>query len=335
MRTSSFLFLFVVFASISSYADSSPTVGRDQALKRIDACLRRNEVSSRECKHLNEDVETLVGVYKGGDKTVLPTLFRFTYLTDFYGQALLSDPDSFLTAMARLPEQDQKAVTDGIAGGMWGLRNRERFEAIRALLTGIPDSSPTKKLSQACLKALERNNASFFVTYFPPQAFTGRAATLQLHWYSSDMYALGESPLWPPSATGETVYRLTYLPAFTGPTVVTLTVQPDGTGRITMKTVDGDRETIRLDESVPVPGERVAGFFAGLDQAHFWAMPAELPRTGLDGADWILEGVRDGKYHVAVRWCPDIDRKSADEAPFADAARLLFELAGHRRIRGC
>jgi hypothetical protein len=330
-----FAFWFVVTTSILCYADASLDARRDEALKRINACLRRNEVSSHECKGLNANVQTLVDVYKSGDKTVLPTLLRFTYLTDFYGEALLSDPGGFLAAMGRLAQRDQSAVAVGVSGGIFGLRRKERFEAIRGVLTAIPDSSPVKQTSQACLKTLNRNNASFFVTYFPPQTFTGRASDLEIHWYSSDMYALGESPLWPPSSNRETTYRLTYLPAFTGPTVLTLTVQPDGTGRITMKTVDEEREATKLDESNPIPDDRILGFLGRLDQAHFWAMPADLPRTGLDGADWILEGVRDGNYHVVVRWCPDIDRQCADEAPFAEAARLLFELAGRKRVGGC
>lgn len=108
--------LFVLLVAVSSYADSSSTAKRDAALKAINACLQRNEVASRECKNINANVQTAVEVYKQGDKTVLPTLFKFTYLTDFYGEALLADPDGFLTEMNRLPEKDQRAVVSGIAG---------------------------------------------------------------------------------------------------------------------------------------------------------------------------------------------------------------------------
>ena len=139
------------------------------------------------------------------------------------------------------------------------------------------------------MKTLESQNASFFLAYFPPQTLTSRAADFQLRWYSADMYALGERPIWPPSGT-ETTYRFTYLPAFTGPTVITLTVSPDGEGRIAIKTITGDREITSLDETVAVPGDRLARFFTLLDQAHFWATPTELPRRGKDGAEWIMEG---------------------------------------------
>ncbi len=333
MRIASILVLLVPI--LLAFGDSSPTARRDATLKAINACLQRNEMSGRECRKLNANIETLVEVYKQGDKTVLPTLFRFTYLTDFYGEALLNDPDGFLTEMGQLQENDRKAVAAGIAGGMFGLRSRERFEAIRAILRGIPDSAPVKTTSQECLRTLERRNASFFQSYFPPQTFTSRAADFDIHWYSADMYALGEKPLWPPSSELETTYRLTYIPAFAGPTVITLSVFSDGEGTITIKTIDGDREVTKVDESLTAPREQLARFLALLEQAHFWTTPTELPRRGLDGAEWIMEGVKDGKYRTVVRWCPDIERQSAEEIPFAEAGRLLFEIAGHKRVGGC
>jgi hypothetical protein len=333
MRSAAVLVLFV---SILSFGDSSPSARRDAALKAINACIQRNEVSSRECRKLNTNVQTLVDVYKRGDKSVLPVLFRFTYLTDFYGEALLNDPDGFLTAMSQLQAKDQRAVAAGIAGGdLFGLRSKERFDAIRALLSEIPDSDPIKATAQVCLKTLERINASFFETYFPPQTFTSRAADFEIHWYSADMYALGERPLWPPPSEPEATYRLTHLPAFTGPTVVTLSVSPDGEGRVAIKTISQDREITKVDETVVAHRDRLTRFFALLDQAHFWTTPTELLPRGLDGAEWVMEGVKDGKYRVVVRWCPDIERQSPEEISFAEAGHSLFEIAGHKHAGGC
>jgi hypothetical protein len=323
-----------LLVSILSYADTSLIAKREAALKAINACIKRNEVSSRECRKLNANVEALIEVYKQGDKTVLPTLFKFTYLTDFYGDALLAEPDGFLTEMSALPGKDQTAVSVGIAGGMFGLRTKERFEAIRAVLRGIPDSNPIKTTSQLCLRAVERKNASFFVSYFPPQTFTGPSAKFQIQWYSAEMYALGESPL--SSASGDgTIYRLTYIPAFSGPSSVTLRVLPGGEGRIAIKTMDGDREFTKIDESSTVSGYQIARFSSLLDQAHFWQTPTELPSRGFDGAEWIIEGVKDGNYRTVVRWCPDIQHQTADEIRFGEAGHCLFELAGHKHIGGC
>jgi hypothetical protein len=169
-------------------------------------------------------------------------------------------------------------------------------------LSSIPESLRTREITQLCLKALNTNNASLFVNYFPPQTFTSRAADLEICWYSRDMYALGENPLWPASSRDEKTYRLTHLGAFTGPKVVTLIVQPDGVGQLSMKVMSQTRETTQIDDTATVPQELLARFFSHLDQARFWHMPTELPSPGFDGAEWILEGVQNGRYHVVARW---------------------------------
>ncbi len=239
MRRMFVLGVLAIAASVLSYADSPLTAKRDKALAGIKACLHRNEVSSRECKHLNQDVQALVEVYRGGDKSVLPMLLRFTYLTDFYDEALLSDPDAFLTAMTRLPAKDQRAVAAGLAGGgTFGIRDIDRFKAIRELLAKVPDASLTKGVAEVSLKVLESTNASLFVNYFPPNTFTSRAANFQVHWYSSAMYQLGETPLWPPTPDNEKTYRFTYLGAFTGSKAVTLKILADGAGEVKMTVVD-------------------------------------------------------------------------------------------------
>jgi hypothetical protein len=326
-----FLSVIVIAASLLSYGQS--TTRRDKALEGIKTCLRRNEVSSRECKHLNKDVEILVEVYRGGDKSVLPTLFRFTYLTDFYDETLLSDPDGFLTAMNHLSPKEQQAVAAGIAGA-FRLR-LDRFNAIRELLTSIPEDSPKRAVAQVSLKSLEASNASFFVNYFPPQTFTSRAADFQVAWYSSDMYQLGETPLWPPSPENQKTYRLTYLGAFTGPKTVTLAVLPDGSGNVKMTVLDKSRNQAKGEQTSTVADGRVSDFLKHLDRAHIWEMPTESQNRGLDGADWILEGVQDGRYHIAVRWCPDLYEHSREDAAFAEAARFLFQLAGHKLSGSC
>jgi hypothetical protein len=325
---------FVV--SVLSYGQTSPTTRRDKALEGIKACFRRNEVASRECKHLNRDVEILVEVYRGGDKSVLATLFRFTYLTDFYDEALLSDPDGFLTAMTHLSEKEQQAVAAGIAGGMtFRLRDIDRFKAIRELLANVPESSPTKSVAEVSLKIVEAQNASLFVNYFPPGTFTSRAANFQVAWYSSDMYKLGEKPLWPPSVENEKTFRLTYLGAFTGPEAVTLKLFPDGSGKVKMTILHESPEQVKGEQLSTVPEDRVSDFLKHLNRAHFWEMPTESQHRGFDGAEWILEGVQDGKYHVAVRWCPNLYEHSPEDAAFAEAARFLFQLAGRKHTGSC
>jgi hypothetical protein len=331
----SVLSVLATTASLSLHGQTPMTTGRDKALKGIEDCRRRNEVSSRECKHLNQDVQALVEVYRGGDKSVLPTLFRFTYLTDFYDEALLSDPEGFLTAMTDLSPKEQQAVAAGIAGGLPAqMHGVERFRAIRELLANVPAGSPTKAVAEMSLKIVESNNAAFFVNYFPPETFTSRGATSLVAWYSSALYRLGEPPLWPP-AGNEKTFRFTHLGAFTGAKSATLTILPDGGGKLRMVSLHESPEQEREERLFAVPEDRVAEFLQHLERAHFWQVPAESQHRGLDGAEWIIEGVQEGKYHIAVRWCPGLYEHSPEDDAFAESARYLLELAGQKISGGC
>jgi len=335
MRTRAILLVFTVAASILSHAESSATARRDEALRKANACLPGSQASGRQCKKLNENIQILVDVYRSGDKSVLPTLLHFTYLTDFYDEALLSDPEGFLAAVRGLPEKEQKQVADGIAGGPFRPLEKARFEAVRALLTGIPESSSTSHVAQVCLKSLETNNASIFLNYFPPQTFTSRSANFRIFWYSRDLYSMAEKPLWPPSSAAQTTYRFTHLGAFTGPKVVTLTVLPDATANVRIKAINVSHDELETDNTVAVTPEKIARFSTSLTKADFWNMQPEEPSRGLDGAEWILEGVQNGEYHIVVRWCPATESDSPQALAFADAARLLLEFAGQKYKGDC
>jgi hypothetical protein len=328
--------LLSITASVFPHADSSLTTRRDKALEGIRACLHRSAVSSDECKHLNQDVETLVEAYRSGDKSVLPTLFRFTFLTDFYDEALLSDPDGFLAALAQLPEKEQQAVAAGIAGGStFTPLDVGRFNAIRALLRNVSDDSPDKAAAALSLKALETNNASLFVNYFPPGTFTGPDADFTIRWYSSAMYQLGETPLWPLASDNDKTYRFTYLGAFTGAKTVVLTILPDGKGQIKLTLPQELRHPTKDKQTLTISANGVSDFLGKLDKARFWEMPTESQHGGMDGAEWIMEGVQGGTYHIAVRWCPDSYKHSQEDSAFAEAARFLFQLTGHKPNIGC
>jgi len=332
MKHSVILLALVIAAVIFCDAESGPATRRDAALSKVDACLKRNERSSHDCKKLNENIEVLVEVYRSGDKSVLPTLLKFTYLTEFYDEALLGDPVAFLETVSALPEESQRQVAVGVAGGVFTPLPKVQFVALRTALTNIPKSSPVAPTAQQVLKELETNNASLFVTYFPPQTFTTRSAPLQTFWYSRDLYALGEQPLWPPASSPMSTYRFTRLGAFNGPESVTLTVLPDGAGNARIKKLkDGKLE----DHSKSVTAEDIAKFSREVTEADYWHMPTELASGGLDGAYWILEGVQDNEYHIVVRWCPGMESHDQQTLAFANAARMLYEFSGYKRPNRC
>lgn len=306
-------------------ADTSVDAKRDRALTEIRACLKTNQTSRWKCRNTNRNVETLVAVYRQGDKSVLPTLLQFTYLTDFYGEALVGDPSTFLTTMAGLPEASQQEVAAGLAGSVYGI-SEPRFRAIRETLSSIAESSANYEVARRCLRALETENAAYFRTYFPPQAFAGTTETFKVHWFSRELYALQDEPLWPPSPSVRT-YRVTVIPAFAGPRSVEVAIESEGSARIAYREADVNRRSLLVDPAKPVNPQQITELVGMLNGMQFWQMPGESVHVGFDGGEWILEVVQDGKYQVVHRWCPG-------RTPFGEFAQWLFDLAGHK-FGGC
>lgn len=293
---------------------------REQAIAQLDACRQSNNVASKACRKTKASTQLLMGLYRRGDKSVLPALFRESNLREFYDDSVVSDPEGFLAELAKQPESLQESVARSMAG-MFGLP-RPQYDAIRATLAGMPRDSANYGEAQRCLKILDAANASFLVNYFPPQTFTGRAAEFTESWYARELYALGEKPLWPVS-TNETQYRFTWLRSFHQPVTVTLVPMSDGTGLLGLRATDNHRGRLTIDKSLAVTPDEVAKALALIEQAQFWRMPTESSVRGLDGSEWILEGTRNGSYHMVTRWC-------AGKTPFGIAAFRLISLSGYK-----
>jgi hypothetical protein len=82
-----------------------------------------------------------------------------------------------------------------------------------------------------------------------------------------------------------------------------------------------DTAKLILDTTSDVDKAQVQDLLEQLQRVAFWAMPTEegqaapqasgtashsptLRAIELDGSQWILEGIRDGEYHVVDRWSP-------------------------------
>lgn len=295
-------------SSTVSYGDSSEAAKRDAALKGIDACIRRNEASSRECKSLNKHISTLEDLYRNGDKTVLPTLLRFTYLTDFFGESLIADPNTFLMAVSRLPEQAQQLIGDGIAGGMFGLP-RPRFDAIRANLMNVSASSPAYQLARKSLAILETDNACSLVDYFPPQTFDMDPRDLLRRWYSRVLYASDEKPLREYAREEDSeVYRIMILPTWGNPIVLRM-LSHNKLYALSARRLGGqagyDQGKLVEARDIDLSADDSRELDALIRNVDLFQMPTNDNIRGLDGDEWILEGVSQGKYHLVQRWCAE------------------------------
>lgn len=79
-------------------------------------------------------------------------------------------------------------------------------------------------------------------------------------------------------------------------------------------------EIVRRIQRELSPGERDK-FLTRLSRIGFWEMPKNQDRFGLEGAQWILEGVEDSQYQVIERWSPGA-------GPYRDFGLLLIEFTG-------
>jgi len=150
------------------------------------------------------------------------------------------------------------------------------------------------------------------VRYFPNLAFGERADIHEFvnKWYSKHLRAMKEPSLLNVASDEHLhTYRFLWLRTFHQPIALRLDIGPQSDGILTVKVLNGaggykpgkliTRRTIEL------PPTNVAPFLELLDEIGFWELPGPDPNSGgVDGAQWVLEGVRDGRYHVVDRWTP-------------------------------
>jgi hypothetical protein len=168
-------------------------------------------------------------------------------------------------------------------------------------------------------------NSTAQTQYFPDRAFCGshEPGTCE-RWYAKHLRAMREPSLLEVSKdASKQSYRFLWLRTFHHPVSTRLEVAKDGTAQLFVKVLNGQGgyepgHTI-LNRNIKVSKEAVDHFLELLNELDFWNTPTEQPESneiGVDGAQWIIEGVRDGHYHVVDRWSPD-------DGPFRKAALFL------------
>lgn len=150
------------------------------------------------------------------------------------------------------------------------------------------------------------------VLYFPKDAFSddSNSDRFKAGWYSTHLKALSEpSLLQLASKPSCESYRFVWLRTFHHPVVVRLDIRADGIGELTTKVSNGaggyKPGQIIQNLSRPLTREQTNMFLARLGKDKFWELPSYENSGGNDGSQWIIEGVKDGKYHVVDRWTPN------------------------------
>ena len=146
--------------------------------------------------------------------------------------------------------------------------------------------------------------------FFPKSSLDPRGDNFKANWYSAQLRALKEpSLLHMADNPAFHSYRFLWLRTFNHPIAIRIEIKPDGTGALTIKMTSGAGGyapgTLIENTSRALEERQVKSFLALVDGVNFWTAPNPVnDQTGTDGSQWIIEGVRGGKYHVVDRWMP-------------------------------
>jgi hypothetical protein len=155
-------------------------------------------------------------------------------------------------------------------------------------------------------------------------------------WYGKHLRVLGERPL---CGSAAEVYRLTWVPSF-HPTIV-VRVARDSAGyllRAKRESGAGGYEPGRLvvDTSIRLVKSDVDALRRLLGAAHFWSLPSKPApdgTVGTDGAQWVMEGLVAGRYHVVDRWSPRAEGPHARYRQLAEWLLMRSGLASRSLVR--
>jgi hypothetical protein len=143
----------------------------------------------------------------------------------------------------------------------------------------------------------------------------------RMKWYCRQLAAASEGRI-----DSAVLYRFSYIPSF-DPTRVAVVTLEDGRPFIAGKVLSGhggyDPGTLSRTTKRELRPEELRLLEQRLENAEVWGAAFTDDRRGLDGAEWIFEGKRQGKYYFHDVWSP-----GTDFPQYRKAAAYMLELAG-------
>ena len=144
--------------------------------------------------------------------------------------------------------------------------------------------------------------------------------------YSEQLKAMNE-PIMFAKYPINCAFRFTWLRTFHNPIAVRLE-NKDGRIFLIWKECDGsggyEPGKIIENKQKELSKREWREFLQLIAKIDFWGMPSKLDEIpGCDGAQWILEGVYNGEYHVVDRWTPQ-------GSDYANCCEFLLNLTGLR-----
>ena len=166
--------------------------------------------------------------------------------------------------------------------------------------------------------------------YFPVGVFSDDPdlSEFRARWYAKHLRAMGEESLLNAATNQEfPSYRFLWLRTFHHPIAIELRIRPDGSGQISSIELDGQGGyrpgKMLANEISEISKEQLEQFEELVRASNYWELPTEYHQpmhVNDDGAQWILEGVKNQKYHVVDRWAPT-------EGKYREACLYLLKLS--------
>jgi hypothetical protein len=146
--------------------------------------------------------------------------------------------------------------------------------------------------------------------FFPKSSLDLRGDDFKANWYSAQLHALQEPSLLELAKHGEAEsYRFLWLRTFHHPVSIRVELQADGSWIVVTKIASGrggyGPGTLTTNTSRKLTTQEAHSFLSNVEKGGFWNAPNPInDQAGMDGSQWIVEGIKTGHYHVVDRWMP-------------------------------
>jgi hypothetical protein len=148
--------------------------------------------------------------------------------------------------------------------------------------------------------------------YFPKDTFSRNwkdADAFMNDWYGKHLKAMGEKSLLDVSDKTAEAYRFLWLRSFHHPVFVRIRRDQNGIKLFT-KELDGaggyEPGKVLRESEISLQRKEFCEFLRLLEKADYWTLPStKTDEAGADGAQWILEAVKENRYHIVDRWSPE------------------------------
>lgn len=170
--------------------------------------------------------------------------------------------------------------------------------------------------------------------YFPPQTFSSdpEIEKAVVNWYSKYLTAMNEPSLFCTKEKDE-VYRISLFPAFGLPTTFRTKLSDRKEflifKQVNVKTIiKKDRDPVnipgklKINKTINLTEEQQKEFISYMKKMSFWSLSTTNDIIGEDGVIILIEGIKDGKYHVVKRWLPGAEKS------IKDCYFYLFKISG-------